>query len=241
MFSRLTSRREPRRRDIRALRPRRAGNLTGVLGILVATAFLTAPGALAATQPEPAGTNGYHSAYANLLAKQAANRAAGISAATRSSISPAVNEPNECGAPGWIASAYNGLYVSNELGYGGNRHAMLRARSTSVGPWELWAFCYFPNTGTISIFSSANKFWVSNELADTGQQYGMMRARSETVGAWERFQVYGLTMGQVAIRSNSNSKWVSAEFGDPEPETGMLRARSDEIGAWEKFGTELKS
>ena len=35
-----------------------------------------------------------------------------------------------------IRSLRYSRYVSTELGYGGVRHNMLRARASSVGPWE---------------------------------------------------------------------------------------------------------
>ncbi|MEV6205671.1 hypothetical protein [Kitasatospora sp. NPDC051914] len=35
-----------------------------------------------------------------------------------------------------LRSWANGRYVSAELGYPGDRHALLRARATSIGPWE---------------------------------------------------------------------------------------------------------
>jgi hypothetical protein len=34
--------------------------------------------------------------------------------------------------------AANGLYVSAEIGYTGSYYGMLRARATSIGPWEIF-------------------------------------------------------------------------------------------------------
>ena len=36
----------------------------------------------------------------------------------------------------FIQSDANNLYVSAELGYTGGNYGMLRARATSIGPWE---------------------------------------------------------------------------------------------------------
>src|SRR5260370_38014898 len=41
-----------------------------------------------------------------------------------------------------ILSAANARWVSAELGYTGGNYAMLRARATSIGPWERYALCY---------------------------------------------------------------------------------------------------
>jgi hypothetical protein len=200
------------------------------LGVILVLGLLASSSAFA----EPPGANGYHSAYENLMKTMAANRAAGTQV-TANTVTPS-GEPNECGAPGYIQSAYNGLYVSAELGYPGNLYAMLRARSTSVGPWESWIICWFPKTETVSIFSNANKLWTTAELGYTGNQYAMLRARSTTVGPWERYRLYSFTMGQYGIESTANKLAVAAEFGYAGNEYGMLRARASEFGPWEHFG-----
>ncbi len=206
------------------------------LATSVALAVVASSAFAVAAQAEPPGANGYKSAYQNLLNQQAANRAAG-KAVTANTVT-AANEPDECGAAGYIKSTYNGLYVSAEFGYTGNNYAMLRARSSTVGSWELFHFCWFPRTGTYSIISNVNKLWTSAELGYGGNQYGMLRARSGTVGPWERYRVWGLTNGYYAIESTANGRAVSAEFGYSGGEYGMLRARAEEFGPWERYNIE---
>jgi hypothetical protein len=79
-----------------------------------------------------------------------------------------------------IRSLANGRWVSAELGYGGAKYAMLRARATSIGPWETFNGAYgFRNT--------KNGRWVSAELGYTGAYYAMLRARGDHYGPWEHF------------------------------------------------------
>jgi hypothetical protein len=144
----------------------------------------------------------------------------------------------ECSAQGWIQSAYNGLYVSTELGYSGAEKGMLRARSTSVGPWELYQLCWRTGVGgpTYAIWSDGAAKFVTAEIGPEAAVYGMLRARSNSVGAWEEFTIYGATK---LLILGANSKWVSAEFGWSGNWYGMLRARSESIGQWEEYNSSI--
>lgn len=86
--------------------------------------------------------------------------------------------------------ASNGLYVSAELGYSGNLNGMLRARASSIGPWEQFSLFYGGGDahGSYSL-RAANGLWVSAEVgyATSDPLYGMLRARVDKIGPWERF------------------------------------------------------
>lgn len=214
--------------------------ITAALAVLAAFALLGAPGALAGestTAPSeaslPAGSNGYHSAYYNYERLIAEKQATHSSASVKNGVATA-GSAWSCGEQGWISSRANGLYVSNEVGSPGEEKDMLRARATSVGPWELFQFCGNAVTGAVAIFGDANAAWVSTELGYTGLKYAMLRARSFSIGAWEQYQLSGVA-GAFSIWSAANRLWVSAELGYSGSWNGMLRARSETIGEWENF------
>jgi hypothetical protein len=131
---------------------------------------------------------------------------------------------------GALYSEANHRYVSAELGYSGSDYAMLRARATSIGPWERFEICYTTTYGThFSFRSLANGLWVSAELGYGGSLYGMLRARAGSIGSWEKFY------GGNEIQSEANWKWVSAELGYGGGYYAMLRARADSVGPWEDW------
>jgi hypothetical protein len=134
-----------------------------------------------------------------------------------------------------IHSLANNLFVSAELGYSGGNSAMLRARASVVGPWELYQLCNFVNTTTWFIVSQANGLAVSAELGYSGGNYGMLRARASVIGPWEQFAVHDNGDGSVSVLSLANNMWVSAELGYGGGSYGMLRARASAIGPWERF------
>jgi hypothetical protein len=131
----------------------------------------------------------------------------------------------------------NNKFVSAELSYTGDYYGMLRARSTSVGPWESFALC---NWGTYyTLQSNANHKYVSTEVGYYGRWNGMLRARADSVGPYERLQVnpIGGSMVLFDLASDQNYLYVSAELGyaSTDWEYGMLRARSSSVGIWERF------
>jgi hypothetical protein len=79
-----------------------------------------------------------------------------------------------------IRSLRNGKWVSAELGYGGGRYGMLRARADRIGPWETFS-------GFAGFRSLANGKYVTAELGYTGSLDAMLRARADSYGPWERF------------------------------------------------------
>ena len=90
---------------------------------------------------------------------------------------------------GWLRSNANGKYVSVEMSYGGVDKYMLRARASTVGPWERFEFCWGVggNDANLAIRSVYNGKWVSAELGYGGGRYGMLRARASSYGPWEYF------------------------------------------------------
>lgn len=91
-----------------------------------------------------------------------------------------------------IRSNANGLFVSAELGYATTNplYGMLRARSSSIGPWETFKRGdYFANNTVSHVFTAANGSYVTTELGYTGSEYAMLRARPNqtSIGPWEKF------------------------------------------------------
>ncbi|MET8910346.1 hypothetical protein [Micromonospora sp. NPDC004551] len=132
-------------------------------------------------------------------------------------------------------------YVSMELQYTGDRQYELRARSASVGPWELFTLCRDPYSEVTTIRSQSNHNYVSVEEAYQGTIYAMLRARTGEVnlGPWELFYS-DIEPGQGhcgQIRANSNGLFVAAEEDYTGASQGMLRARTkaSQIGTWETF------
>jgi hypothetical protein len=140
------------------------------------------------------------------------------------------DQPLQC-YDGWLQSVANGKYVAAELNYTGAGYGELRARSSSVGSWERFEFCWNVNNNPLelAIRSRANGKWVSAELQYTGPLYGMLRARANGIGPWETFN------GGLGLRNKANWKFVSAELQYTGLRYGMLRARADQYGPWEQF------
>jgi hypothetical protein len=79
-----------------------------------------------------------------------------------------------------IRSRANNRWVSAELGRTGNDYGMLRARATSIGPWETF-------NGGLGLRNNSNLKWVTAELGQTGSRDAMLRARANSYGPWEHF------------------------------------------------------
>jgi hypothetical protein len=129
-----------------------------------------------------------------------------------------------------IRSRANGLFVSAELGFGGDSYGRLRARAALVGSWELFQFCVDSPSGRWSIQSAANGRWVSTELGWGGAMYGELRARASAIGPWEQ---YNLPLHE--IQSTANGLFVSTELGWGGADYTTLRARASAIGPWELY------
>lgn len=103
-----------------------------------------------------------------------------------------------------IQSKYNSKYVSAELGM---YQAPLRARATTVGPWE--KFTLYPNSdGTCSLKSNANGLYVTAEL---GIMLAPLHARAKSIGSWEKYSIYPNSDGTWSLQA-ANNLWVSADI-----------------------------
>jgi hypothetical protein len=143
-----------------------------------------------------------------------------------------------CTEEGYMWSADTGLFVSTELGYGEPDWAVLRARASSVGPWELYQVCQYQSAQ--EIWSNAAQRWVTAEDGRTGNDYGMLRAVSTGIGVLQRFYFTDYYNGgalPMSFESLYNGRWVSDEEGFTGMWYGMLRARAEGIGAWERWDT----
>lgn len=132
-------------------------------------------------------------------------------------------------------------YVAMERDYKGDRQYELRARSSSVGPWELFTLCRDGWTEVTTIRSQSNWKYVAVEQAYGGTIYAMLRARTPEaeLGPWELFRS-DLVPGENhcgQIQAQVNGLYVSAEEDYKGDSAGMLRARTREadIGNWEDF------
>lgn len=128
--------------------------------------------------------------------------------------------------------AANGLYVSAEIGYTGSYYGMLRARASTVGPWEKFQKCWL-DVNHFALYSEANGLYVRADLgyATTDPLYGMLRASINSIGG--PYETFFDDSGDAIVAYNN--RWVSAELSYPGSERGMLRARATSIGPWEIF------
>jgi hypothetical protein len=143
-----------------------------------------------------------------------------------------------CTEEGFMWSADTGLYVSTELGYGEPDWAVLRARASSVGAWELYQVCQYQSAQ--EIWSDAAERWVTAEDGRSGNDYGMLKASSTGIGVLQRFYFTDYYNGgalPMAFKSLYNGRWVSDEEGFTGIWYGMLRARAEAIGPWENWDT----
>ncbi|MBO3741559.1 fascin domain-containing protein [Actinoplanes flavus] len=134
-----------------------------------------------------------------------------------------------------IRSVANGRYVSAEIGWDGPYYGALRARATSVGPWERFTVCRDAGSGVTRIRAQANNDFVSAELDYAGARYGLLRAQAETVGGWERYYSNREPGGHFSFYARDTRRWVSAEVTFRGRGYGTLRARATAVGAEETF------
>lgn len=84
-----------------------------------------------------------------------------------------------------LRSPASSLYVYTELGFGGDRYAMLRAAAWPIGSTA--RFNLYSDGTAYFLQSAANGLYVSAELGYTGSLYAMLRARASVIGSWERW------------------------------------------------------
>lgn len=164
-----------------------------------------------------------------------------IVAAGMAALAPRASAGNWVCSTRAIYSQAAGKYVSAELGWTGDFYGLLRARASTVGPWERFNVCEYqdgnyPSNEVWTIQSLANGLYVSAELGWTGGLYGLLRARASTVGPWEKFNLLAdPSWSGSSLRSWANCKYVSAELGWTGEFNGLLRARADTVRQWERF------
>jgi hypothetical protein len=136
----------------------------------------------------------------------------------------------------------NGDYVSAELGYTGASYGMLRARATTVGPWEKFDFCDDLTQGWWAISSDANGLYVTAQFGYAGASFGELTASSSSIGPdqkWLLSCILGPPVGPqiafVLIQAQTNLNYVSAELGYTGANYAMLRARAATAGQWEEY------
>jgi hypothetical protein len=95
----------------------------------------------------------------------------------------------------WFDRDQRFYFVSVEVNYAGDLNGMLRARATSVGPWELFFADRHPVSiedpgnylGVYTLRSYQNGKYVSHESGYPGDTADVLRARADTPGEWEGF------------------------------------------------------
>jgi hypothetical protein len=210
------------------MKPRRmTAQLVAALVVLYGSAV-----GVAAGPATPAAASVEAVAHARAGDLRVGNLRIGLASPSRSGriVNVAGAEPLQC-YDGWLQSVANGKYVAAELHYTGAGYGELRARSSSVGSWERFEFCWNVNNNPLllAIRSIANAKWVSAEFQYTGALYAMLRARASGIGPWEIFN------GASGLRAQDNWKFVSAELQYTGARYGMLRARASSYGPWEHF------
>ena len=141
-----------------------------------------------------------------------------------------------------LAANANSDYVSAELGYTGADYAMLRARATTVGPWEKFDFCYDSTQGWWAISSDANGRYVTAQFGYAGASFGELTASSTGIGPDQKWLLSCVSAGPfgpqiffVVIQAQTNLNYVSAELGYTGADYAMLRARATTAGPWEEY------
>jgi hypothetical protein len=126
----------------------------------------------------------------------------------------------------------NYLGVSAELSWTGDGYGQLRARATTLGPWERFRLVCVSGTDVYAIRSVESGRYVTAEISWTGDRNGLLRARATAIGPWERFRIPNTPAGgTMTILSLANNRYVTAEIG----RSNELRARASAPGTWERF------
>ncbi|MFF5227056.1 hypothetical protein [Dactylosporangium sp. NPDC000521] len=136
----------------------------------------------------------------------------------------------------YIYSYRAARYVSEEQGYTGSSHNMLRARATAgaLGTWEHFRLCaYNGRTDTIYIQASSG-YLVTAEYGYSGNLRGMMRGRGEWPGVWEIFEVWS-DAGVYYLRNQSTKGWVSIRVDMTGSYVNMVRGNGTSAGPWEQL------
>jgi hypothetical protein len=143
-----------------------------------------------------------------------------------------------CWDPVYIRSQANGRYLSVRVEEGG----LMRASSTSKGPWERFFVCRDSSTQRTTIRANVNGLYVSARLDEGGLDRGLVRASvpSAARASWEDFYTTrnpttsGQTQTTVLI-AEANDRYVSTRLDEGGIERPLLRASSWERNPWELY------
>lgn len=132
----------------------------------------------------------------------------------------------------FLLAEANDLGVTAELSWTGDSYGQMRARATSIGPWEWFRLVCVSGNDVYAIRSVQSGRYVSAEISWTGDRKGLLRARATSIGPWERFRIPNTSSGGgVTIFSLANNRYVTTEIG----RSNELRARASVAGAWERY------
>lgn len=141
--------------------------------------------------------------------------------------------PDGCGTVS-LMNVYTSLYVSVELGTSTTWYEELRARATSVGPWEKFTMCINDSTNVFTLQSQANGLYVTTEeWYDPPWQY-MLQADSSTVGQQQQFVLYNVNADYQWF-TGSSGYLVSGDLNFSGNDRGVLIANRKSLGPWEEW------
>ena len=197
--------------------------------------------ALASTVPASAGTRALSPSAGHAIATAA--RPAGPRAAVPARLRAAApSDTFTCYDQQSLLSAANSDYVSAEIDDTGADYGMLRARATTVGPWEKFDFCYDVTQGWWAISSDVYGLYVTQQFGYPGASFAELTASSSIIGPYQKFLLSCLQgppvsprVDYVLLQAQTNLNYVSAELGYTGADYGMLRARAATAGPWETF------
>ncbi|WP_327009007.1 hypothetical protein OHA72_18165 [Dactylosporangium sp. NBC_01737] len=136
----------------------------------------------------------------------------------------------------YIFSYRAGRYVSEEQGYTGSSHNMLRARSSAgaLGTWEQFSICSYNGRTDLIFIQASSGYLVTAEYGYAGNSKGMLRGRGEWPGDWEVFEVWS-DNGRYFLRNQATQGWVSVRVDLTGSSANMLRGNGGSAGPWEQL------
>jgi len=136
-----------------------------------------------------------------------------------------------------IQSTWTLRFVSVELGETGFRYAMLRARASTVGPWEKFTSCYNESGNYYTFRSDANGKYVVVQSLSGDYAWMLTATVDQGTASSTQFRQVNPSSDTPSLLSLRNDNYVATELGYPESSAdfGLLRARSTSIGPWEQF------
>lgn len=154
-----------------------------------------------------------------------------------------VNSLGPVGLPGastcrryYLFSYKAGRYVSEEQGYTGSSHNMLRARTAagSLGTWEQFSLCAYNSRTDLVFIQGTSGYLATAEYGYAGNSKGMLRSRGEWPGDWEVFEVWS-DAGRYFLRNQATTGWVSVRADLTGSNLNMLRGNGTSAGPWEQL------